>query len=179
MVKIILIQGSLNPDSHTAKLLAATARELDKRGVGNETIDLRDLEMQFCDSRPLREYNESTQTVHKKLADAQGFVFGMPVYCYSVSGPLKNFIDIHSSAMEKKWAGIVAQAGGKSSYMSLGDLAQILAFESHVTTVQPHVYTTYADYDGDELTSEKARAKIQEMLDKLVACLHAAKEENA
>ncbi|MCF8720449.1 NADPH-dependent FMN reductase [Nitrospina gracilis] len=179
MPKIILIQGSLNPDSNTAQLIAATKRELDKRGVANEIIDLRDLEMQFCDSRPLREYNENTQAVHKKLADAQGFIFGMPVYCYSVSGPLKNFIDIHSSAMEKKWAGILGQAGGKASYMSLGDLARILAFESHVTTVQPHVYTTYADYDDGELTSEKTKAKIQEMLDNLVACLHAAKEENA
>ncbi|CAI2718138.1 NAD(P)H-dependent oxidoreductase [Nitrospina watsonii] len=179
MPKVILIQGSLNPDSNTAKLIAATAKQLEQRNVKHEIIDLRNLELQFCDSRPLKEYNHDTKTVHQKLADAQGFIFGMPVYCYSVSGPLKNFIDIHSSAMEKKWAGIVGQAGGKSSYMALGDLARILAFESHVTTVQPHVYTTYDDYNGDAMTSDKTQAKIEEMLDNLIACLHAVKEENA
>lgn len=179
MPKIILIQGSLNPDSNTARLVAATARELEARQVEHEIIDLRDLDMQFCDARPMKDYNDDTKTVHKKLMDAQGFIFGMPVYCYSLSGALKNFIDIHSSAMEKKYAGILCNAGGKASYMALADLERILAFESHVTTVQPPVFTTYEDYEENELSSEKTRNKIRDMLDHLLACVTAAREENA
>jgi len=179
MPKIILIQGSLNPDSNTAKLVAAAAQELEARQVEHEVIDLRDLNLQFCDARPMKDYNDDTKNVHQKLMDAQGFIFGMPVYCYSVSGALKNFIDIHSSAMEKKYAGILSNAGGRASYMALADLERILAFESHVTTVQPPVFTTYDDYKDEQLDSEKTRNKIRDMLDNLIACITAPKEENA
>ncbi len=91
----------------------------------------------------------------------------MPVYCYSVSGPLKNFIDITSGAMEKKIAGILCNAGGKQSYMASADLSNILAYESHVTTVQPIVYSSYEDYDEQTLTSNKVKSKIRELVDHL------------
>ena len=48
MSDIILIQGSLNPESKTAVLLDAVTKVLGEKKIGYETIDLRKLNLEFC-----------------------------------------------------------------------------------------------------------------------------------
>lgn len=168
MSSIVLIQGSLNPDSKTAVVLQKAADELANRGVEHETLDLRNYDIEFCDGRPLSEYNESTRIAYQKMEDARGYIWGMPVYCFSVSGPLKNFVDITANAMENKISGIICNAGGKSSYMALGDLSRILAFESRVVTVQPTVYTSYEDFEEGRLVNDAIAERIKTMVDALL-----------
>ena len=150
MPKILIIQGSLNPNSKTA--IVAKAAEKILQGLENvdcETLDLRSLDMQFCDGRKLQDYNSDAQKAYKMVDGVDGMIIGMPVYCYSVSGPLKNFIDIIASAMENKPAGILCTAGSSMSYLASSDLAKILAYESHVLSVQPVVCSSYEDFkDG-------------------------------
>lgn len=165
MPQVVLIQGSLNKESRTAILIDHAAKKLKSAGLEVSVLDLRNIQMEFCDGRSLKEYHPDMQTANKTLEGADAFVIGMPVYCYSVSGPLKNFIDITSGAMEKKIAGILCNAGGKQSYMASADLSNILAYESHVTTLQPIVYSSYDDFDNQTLISEKVKSKIQELVD--------------
>lgn len=167
MSQVIFIQGSLNKESRTAILVNHAAEEMKRSGLKTSTLDLRNIQMEFCDGRPLKEYHPEIQQAYQTMEKADAFVIGMPVYCYSVSGPLKNFIDITSGAMKKKIAGILCNAGGNRSYMSSADLSNILAYESHVTTVQPIVYSSHTDYDGQTLTGNKVKSKIQEMVGRL------------
>ncbi len=164
MSEVILIQGSLNKESRTALLVRHTEEELKRSGLKANTLDLRNIQMEFCDGRPLKDYHPEVQQAYKAIEQADAFIIGMPVYCYSVSGPLKNFIDITSGAMEKKIAGILCNAGGKQSYMASADLSNILAYESHVTTLQPIVYSSYEDFEDQVLTGEKVKSKIQELV---------------
>jgi NAD(P)H-dependent FMN reductase len=168
MSQVVLIQGSLNKESRTAILVDHAAEEMKRAGLETTLLDLRNIQMEFCDGRSLKEYHPEMQQAYQAMEKADAFVIGMPVYCYSVSGPLKNFIDITSDAMEKKIAGILCNAGGNRSYMSSADLSNILAYESHVTTVQPIVYSSYEDYDDQTLTGDKVKSKIREMVDHLV-----------
>ena len=167
MSQVVLIQGSLNKESRTAILIDHAAEEMKRAGLEVGHLDLRNIQMEFCDGRSLKEYHPDMQQAYQVMKKADAFVIGMPVYCYSVSGPLKNFIDITSGAMEKKIAGILCNAGGKQSYMSSADLSNILAYESHVTTVQPIVYSSYEDFNDQTLTSDKVKSKIREMVDHL------------
>lgn len=167
MSQIVLIQGSLNKESRTAILVDHAAEKFKGAGLKTSILDLRNIQMEFCDGRSLKEYHPDMQKAYKTMEDADAFVVGMPVYCYSVSGPLKNFIDITSGAMDRKIAGILCNAGGKQSYMASADLSNILAYESHVTTVQPIVYSSYDDFEEQTLTSEKVKSKIQELVDHL------------
>ena len=164
---MVLIQGSLNKESRTAILIRHTEEELKRAGLEAITLDLRNIQMEFCDGRSLKEYHPDMQQAYRAMEKAEAFVIGMPVYCYSVSGPLKNFIDITSGAMEKKVAGILCNAGGNRSYMSSADLSNILAYESHVTTVQPIVYSSSEDFDDHKLTGNKVQSKIREMVEHL------------
>ena len=173
MSHVVLIQGSLNKESRTAILIQHAEEELKRVGLEASVLDLRNTQMEFCDGRPLKQYHPDLQQAYQVIEKADAFVIGMPVYCYSVSGPLKNFIDITSGAMEKKIAGILCAAGGNRSYMASADLSNILAYESHVTTVQPIVYSSSEDYKDQTLTGNKVKSKIKELVDHLTQHLKA------
>ena len=174
MRKILVIQGSLNPKSKTAVVTREAEKVLNGfNGIEFQTLDLRSLEMQFCDGRKLKEYNSDTQKAYEMVDKADGLIIGMPVYCYSVSGPLKNFIDITSSAMEEKVAGIICTTGSSMSYLASADLAKILAYESSVLSIQPVVCSSYEDFSDGRLESQKVREKLNAMIEVLVGLLKA------
>lgn len=168
MSDILLIQGSLNPESKTSRLMEEASHELSKREVDHEILDLRHLDLQFCDGRATADYNQDMQEAYSKMGRAKGYIWGMPVYCFSVSGPLKNFIDITAGAMENKVSAIICNAGGKGSYMALGDLSKILSFEARVVTVQPAVYTTNEDFENGRLNNPAITERIAIMIDALL-----------
>ncbi len=173
MPKLIVIQGSLSQDSKTAVVVRETERILKDRGLDFETLDLRALEMEFCDGRPLAEYNADMQRVYGLMNEADGFIFGMPVYCWSVSGALKNLIDITAGAMNNKVAGILCNAGGNRSFLASSDLVKILLYESGVLTVHPTVYSTAEDFDDGRLVNPKVVGRIEGMVDALFKLLPA------
>ncbi len=168
MVKIVLIQGSLSKKSKTSIVLEKAAEILEKKGVSYEMLDLRKLNMEFCDGRPLEEYNNDMQKAYHILKSADAYIIGMPVYQYSVSGPLKNFLDIVSGAMKRKIAGIVCVSGGTRSYLASQDLMKILSFEVHVVSVQPTVHASKEDFDGQQIVNPKIIEKIEGMVDSIL-----------
>jgi len=167
--KVLIIQASLNPQSKTAVVVGEAEKILNSLDeVDYQILDLRYFDMQFCDGRKLKDYNSDTQKAFEMINDADGFIVGMPVYCYSVSGPLKNLIDITSSAMEKKVAGILCTTGSPMSFLASSDLAKILAYESNVLSVQPVVCTSYEDFKDGKLKSRKVKEKLKNMIEVLL-----------
>jgi FAD reductase [NAD(P)H] len=79
------------------KLLEEKARAA---GLYIVYIDLRDIDLEFCDGRDFGDYNETIQKAYRDLEPVEAVIFGMPVYQYSMSGVLKNFIDICGGAIE-------------------------------------------------------------------------------
>ena len=169
LLKVLIIQSGLNPKSKTAVVVGEAEKILNSLDeVDCQILDLRYFDMQFCDGRKLIDYNSDTQEAFEMINDADGFIIGMPVYCYSVSGPLKNLIDITSSAMEKKVAGILCTTGSPMSFLASSDLAKILAYESHVFSVQPVVCSSYEDFKDGKLKSRKVKEKLKNMIEVLL-----------
>ena len=168
MSKIVIVQGSLSKDSKTALVVAETEKVLRSRNIDFETLDLRSLELQFCDGRSLVDYNADMQKAYRILESADAYIFGMPVYCWSMSGVVKNLIDITAGGLENKVAGILCNAGGNRSFMSSADLINVLYYESGVITVHPIVYTSYEDFADGQLVAEKPLTKISTMIDALI-----------
>lgn len=168
MPKLALIQGSMNQNSRTSLVVDETAQVLAEKKIDFELIDLRKINMQFCDGRDISAYNEDMQKTYKLLQECQGYIFGMPVYQYSVAGPVKNFIDIMAGAMDYKFAGIICNSGGVRSYLASIDLMKSLSFESYVMTVQPTVHTWADDFENGQIKNTKIRGKIVEMADTLM-----------
>lgn len=168
MSRILIIQGSLSRQSKTAIVAEEAEKLLRGMFVEVSVLDLRSLDMEFCDGRSLKDYNVDTQNAYRMMESADGYIFGMPVYCWSVSGALKNFIDITAGAMENKTAGILCNAGSERSYLASSDLVKILSYESSVLTVHPIVCTCYEDFQDGNLTNPKAISKLQKMVNTLV-----------
>jgi FAD reductase [NAD(P)H] len=67
--------------------------------------------MQFCDGRKFEEYNPNLQSMYAQMEESEAIIFGMPVYQYSMSGVLKNILDICGGALKQKYVGIIVNAG--------------------------------------------------------------------
>jgi NAD(P)H-dependent FMN reductase len=108
MKKIILLQPSLRKNSLTAEILKEFQNMLLKlEAYKIETIDLREKELEFCDGRELSAYNPDLQEIHQKLKSADIVILGFPIYHYSISGVLKNLLDICGEALTGKRVGVI------------------------------------------------------------------------
>jgi NAD(P)H-dependent FMN reductase len=177
MVKIVLIQSSLRPDARTAVVVAETAKVLRQLDIDHQIIDLRDYTLPFCDGRSLVAYFEEYPDVrylHEVMVSADGYIFGYPVYLYTISGVLKNFLDILGKSTSGKHFGIIANAGGKNNYMSSNDLINFMLYDFNSTAVMPQVYSYKSHFrqlpdNNWELIDPKPIQKISQMVDTLLA----------
>lgn len=167
MKKIILISGSLRKESLSSILVQNTNEILQEKGFTTEIIDLQKEQIPFCDGRSLEEYPENIQNIHKRIENSDYTVFGMPVYCYSVSGPLKNFIDIFSSAFTDKYFGICSAAGSKLSYLATADLMKIMSYQSKSTGIQPIVMADKHDFQEGKIKNSEINERIVKMIEVL------------
>ncbi|MBR9700652.1 NAD(P)H-dependent oxidoreductase [Candidatus Woesearchaeota archaeon] len=168
MVKIVVIQGSLNQDSRTAIVVAEAVKKLQDKDVDHEVIDLRELKLQFCDGRSIDDYNSDMQKTYKTISSADGYIIGMPVYQYTVAGPLKNFIDIMNHGMYYKAVGMICNSGGIRSYLAAADMLKILSYELWTIMVQPTVHTWQGNFKDGELTDNHAREKLDLMIENVI-----------
>ncbi len=168
MNEIVLIQSSLNPKSKTAIVLNEVKKKLEEKGAKTFLLDLRDYEIPFCDGRKFEEYPSHLQDIKSILDNAHAFVIGFPVYLYTFSGVLKNFLDIFSSAFHQKVCAIVANAGGSNSYLASRDLMNAMSFEEGTLFIQPTVYTYSKHFSEGKITDEYVFKKIDQMIERLI-----------
>ena len=128
-MKVAIIQSSLRKESHTSIVCRKTEEVLKSKWVEVNYIDLRDLELEFCDWRDLSEYNSDMQSSYKTCDEADVVLYGMPVYNYTMSWVLKNFIDITAHALKGKRIWVLNNAGSPLCYMASKDLFDALYYE--------------------------------------------------
>ena len=169
MKKITIIQSSLRQGSNTAIVCRAFAEACDAKWLHVHYVDLKDVEMELCDARPLEEYSSDIQRVYEIMDSSEAVIFGMPVYQYSMSGVLKNFIDICGKAAAGKPIGVIVNSGGPNCYMASQDLFNALQFEYTTTSIMPTPYTWSADFQEGKLVNEKVFSKLDELVEKIIS----------
>jgi len=91
-------------------LVLKGAEEFD---VSTELIDLRDYDLVFLGKVDPDEYPDDVYRLRKQLKESQGIILGTPEYHGSLSGSLKNMLDLMSiEDFETKIIGLVGVAGG-------------------------------------------------------------------
>jgi len=167
MKKITIIQSSLRKGSHTAIVCRAFAEKCDALGIHVHYVDLKDVKMDLCDARPLEEYSEDMQKVYKIMEASEAVVFGMPVYQYTMSWVLKNFIDIAWWAIAGKPVWVIVNSGGPNTYMASLDLFNALQLEYATTNIMPTPFTWSMDFKDGEIVNEKVMSKLDELAQKI------------
>ncbi|MDX2271865.1 MAG: NAD(P)H-dependent oxidoreductase [Cyanobacteriota bacterium] len=126
-IKIVALGGSLRHPSTTYAALHYLAEEMAQLGVHLEILDLRQMRLPFCDGGET--YPDFPDVAHLKAAvkAADAIVLASPEYHGSISGVLKNALDLLGfEEMADKVFGAISVLGGESNSNSLNDLRVIV-----------------------------------------------------
>ncbi|NLB62776.1 MAG: NAD(P)H-dependent oxidoreductase [Fibrobacter sp.] len=142
--KIAIIVGSLRKDSYNRKI----AQELIR-------MQPESLEMEIVEIGNLALYNEDLDTANppaawqefrSQLKDANGFLFITPEYNRSISGALKNALDVGSrpygeSVWDTKPAAVISSTpGAMGAFGANHALRQVMVFLNTPMMQQPEAY---------------------------------------
>jgi FMN reductase len=127
MVKIVGIAGSLRADSYSQMALKIAAEKVRSLGAEVEILDLRQMDLPFCNGGDEYPQHPDVQRLQDTFQAADGLILVSPEYHGSVSGVLKNALDLMSfEQLAGKVAGFITILGGQSNSNTLNDLRLIL-----------------------------------------------------
>jgi FMN reductase len=127
MVKIVGIAGSLRADSYSQMALKIAADKVQALGAEVEILDLRQMDLPFCHGGDEYPNHPDVQRLQAAFSNADGLILVSPEYHGSVSGVLKNALDLMSfEQLAGKVAGFITILGGQSNSNALNDLRLIL-----------------------------------------------------
>jgi FMN reductase len=127
MVKIVGISGSLRPDSYSYQALQVAAQRVEALGAEIELLDLRTLNLPFCDGGDDYSAYPDVARLSQTVKQADGLILATPEYHGSVSGVLKNALDLMGfEELSGKVSGLISILGGQPNSNALNDLRIIL-----------------------------------------------------
>jgi FMN reductase len=127
MVKIVGIGGSLRAGSYSQMALRIAADRAQTLGASVEIFDLRTLDLPFCDGENDYQTYPDVEKLRNAVRQADGLILATPEYHGSVSGALKNALDLMSfEHLDGKVAGAISVLGGQVNSNALNDLRTIL-----------------------------------------------------
>ena len=112
-IRITGVCGSLSADGATKKALAIALKGAAEYNAETTLLELRDFDLVFYGSVPQDEYPPDVLQLRQALKDSQGIILATPEYHGSLTGALKNMLDLMSiEDFETKIVGLVGIAGG-------------------------------------------------------------------
>lgn len=127
MVKIVGIGGSLRPTSHSQIALNLAARRVEAMGAEVEVLDLRLLQLPFSNGEDDYPDYPDVERLRHAVKQADGLILATPEYHGSLSGVLKNALDLMSfEHLDSKVTGLISVLGGQSNSNALNDLRIIM-----------------------------------------------------
>jgi FMN reductase len=97
----------------TRKALAIALKGAAEYDAETTLLELRDFDLVFYGSVPKNEYPPDVFELRQALKDSQGIILATPEYHGSLSGALKNMLDLMTiEDFETKIVGLVGVAGG-------------------------------------------------------------------
>ncbi|WP_096186765.1 NADPH-dependent FMN reductase [Evansella halocellulosilytica] len=179
---IALINGSMNKNSFTRKLLLEIETRIKSRGYHTEFIDVRTLNAPVYD--PDIEPPKSVRQASEKLIAADGVVVGSPEYHGSFSGSLKNLLDFFGASEFKQTPiALATTTGGMKSGTNTMNHLRIVFRNLHGIVIPPQFAIsqkeTTPNLELDENTSLRLDTIIQSLIDevKKKALLEAYEED--
>lgn len=160
--RLLVVSCSLNPKSRSRRMAQAAAAAAEAAGHPAELADLRDVDLPICDGAS--EMTASAHELREKISRAHAVIIAAPVYNYDVNAAAKNLIEATGSAWNGKVVGLMAAAGGRSSYMSLMGLANSLMLDFRCWIAPRFVYATEGDAPDEAPIPKPLAARIEQLV---------------
>lgn len=171
MVKIVGINGSLRLESYSAKALQIAAQRVEALGAEVEILDLRNLTLPFCDGGDEYPDYPDVEKLRTTVKSANGLILATPEYHGSVSGVIKNALDLMSfEHLAGKVSGVISVLGGQSNSNALNDMRVILRWvHGWVIPEQIAIGQAWKVFDADgKLLDEKLSQRFDQFAQSLV-----------
>ena len=160
-VPLRVILGSTTPPGRLHRALEGA---IGRAGVEADLFDLGAHEVGFADGTPAADLGDDTATAVAAIEDAAALILATPIYRGSLTGSLKNLLDLTPvPALQGKVVGIVAM--GASDHHFLGaerHLRDVLAFFGAVP-MPVAVYLNGGDFE-DGVPGGRAETLLDELL---------------
>lgn len=171
MVKIIGLAGSLRPGSYSQKALKVAAERVEALGSEVEILDLRSLHLPFCDGSDEYPNYPDVEKLRQAVLQADAVILATPEYHGSISGVLKNALDLMGfEHFSGKVTGLISVLGGQPNSNALNDMRTILRW-IHAWTIPEQVAIGQAwkafDQDGN-LVDENLSKRFDSFAQSLV-----------
>lgn len=172
MVKIVGLAGSLRSDSYSQQALKVAAERVRALGAEVEVLDLRQLDLPFCDGGDEYPDYPDVERLRQAVLEADGIILVTPEYHGSLSGVLKNALDLMGfEHFSGKVTGLMSVLGGQSNSNALNDMRTISRWV-HAWTIPEQVAIGQAwkafDQEGnlqDENLSKRLDAFAQSLVE--------------
>jgi NAD(P)H-dependent FMN reductase len=169
-MKIVGIAGSLRVDSHSHQLLNVAMAKVAKLGIEAEILDLRTLALPFCDGGDAYPDYPDVEGLKTTIAGADGLILVTPEYHGSISGVLKNTLDLLGFAeLSGKVVAGLSVLGGQSNSNALNDLRVIIRWV-HGWMIPEQVAVGQA-WQAFNSAGELVDPKLDQRLEQLVQSL--------
>lgn len=171
MVKIVGINGSLRPNSHSYQALQQAAERVRALGAEVEILDLRTMELPFCNGGDEYPNFPDVEKLRETVKDADGLILATPEYHGSVSGVIKNALDLMSfEHLAGKVTGMISVLGGQSNNNALNDLRVIMRWvHGWVIPEQVAIGQAWQAFDDEgKLLDEKLSQRLDKFAQSLV-----------
>lgn len=175
MTVITALLGSVTPPGRLSSAVTGVLQRAEAAGHATTFLDLGALSVGFADGRPLDQLGDDTPKLVQAIASAEAVLLATPVYRGTLTGALKNALDLLPiEALQGKPVGIVAMGATLHHYLGAeSHLRDILAWFG-ATTLPTGVYLSSPDFQDGALT-ESAAQTMDELVTALVSFAAAAK----
>ncbi|MBI4558923.1 MAG: NAD(P)H-dependent oxidoreductase [Candidatus Hydrogenedentes bacterium] len=163
----LVVSSSLNPNSRSRCLARAAFARLEASGIEAEYVDLQEYSLPLCDGSAAYAH-PAVGTLAQRIREAEGIVYGVPVYNFGAGATAKNLIELTGSSWSEKVVGFLCAAGGNRSYMAVMGLANSLMLDFRAIIVPRFVYANDSAFRGDEVADEKILRRIEELVTTVV-----------
>lgn len=170
MVKIVGIGGSLRDDSYSMQALQLAAKRAESLGAAVEILDLKEMTLPFCDGGSDYPDYPDVEVMRAAVTAADGLMIATPEYHGSVSGVIKNALDLMSfDHLDGKVTGMISVLGGQSNSNALNDLRVIMRWV-HAWVIPEQIAIGQA-WNAFDKTGELTDEKLSQRLDAFVKSL--------
>ena len=171
-IHIAAICGSMRGDeSSTRKALEIAVAEIRGGGDSVDLIDLADLDLPLRGGPRDTPDHPGTTELKRRVKSADGILLGSPEYHNSISGVLKNALDLLSSdEMRGKLFGLLGVGGGDAGAINtLGHLRYVVrGVGGWSLPAQVSISHAWDAFDGPRLKDEKLDERLRSFARELV-----------
>lgn len=178
MTTITALLGSVTPPGRLSSAVSGALSRAQAAGHETSLLDLGALTIGFADGRPVEQLTDDTAKLVNGIALAEAVILATPVYRGTLTGALKNALDLLPiEALQGKPVGVVAMGATLHHFLGAeSHLRDILNWFGAIT-LPTGVYLSSADFADGALT-EKAATTLDDLVASLGSFAAASKSLN-